>query len=816
VQTEEARDRLETLAERLAERPPAVRDRYLAMLRRSRPDEAELLARLLAWFDRLDEGRQAERELFRLGRFRALQRIGGSLAPLWLAIDEGDDRIVALKCASGAGDARLRARRRIGREVRASAALCIRGVPRCVAAGTIDGVDYLCRDYVAGACLADWVAQRRLELHDGHPPAAAELLGMLGLVERVAGIVAEVHAAGWVHGDLKPANVVIGLDAVPRLIDFGCAVRAGEPAPDAGSPAYLAPERIRVAGPRAAPGDDVWSLGVMLFECVALRLPFVAEGRAGLLHRIATSAAPELEEVAPWAPPGIGALVAWALERDAARRCPDAGTFAAELGRLSRAEPTRSARRRAAQRRRRRGLRIGVALGLAIWWATSGATDRGPDEPREPVDLPGSLAWVAAAEREAAGLWPAWPELAERFEAWRRAHLVPLSARRDAITAELQTATDARRAELEAAGRRLADFLDAPGGACAMIEERASKAEALAERSLIAAAELWRAAIGRTAAHPDFGGLRLEPMVDLVPLGPDLDSGLEEFHHPASATPGHPEPVRGEKKRLVLDADHGLVFVLVPGGRFWMGEQADDPNGPNFDPLARLHRSPEQVELGPFLLSKFELTRGQWLRLGGPPLRSNFAEGQRHGSDPPIGPQHPRDSLSFEAAITALARHGLDLPTEAQWEWAAVGPAGRWPHRERLEELSRFANVRDQAFTAMHGPSEGSLAASDGHAGPAEVGSFLPNRFGFHDLAGNLAEWCRDGFAPYGPRFPPRPGDGLRTPNPPGHRMLRGGSFEHLAIDTRPANRSDFPPESRLYFAGVRPLRPLGRTGGRP
>ena len=61
-----------------------------------------------------------------------------------------------------------------------------------------------------------------------------------------------------------------------------------------------------------------------------------------------------------------------------------------------------------------------------------------------------------------------------------------------------------------------------------------------------------------------------------------------------------------------------MVFVLIPGGTFWMGAQKDEPDRPNYDPDARNDEfPPHEVTLSAFFISKFEMTQGQWLRFTG-------------------------------------------------------------------------------------------------------------------------------------------------------------------------------------------------------
>jgi formylglycine-generating enzyme required for sulfatase activity len=268
--------------------------------------------------------------------------------------------------------------------------------------------------------------------------------------------------------------------------------------------------------------------------------------------------------------------------------------------------------------------------------------------------------------------------------------------------------------------------------------------------------------------------------------------------------------------RLELTPETGVVLVLLPGGTFWMGAQKSDPKGRNYDPsdsLSWVEGPVHQVRLSsPFFVSKYEMTQGQWLRLT--------------GRDPAFWPRkkdgssllHPVEFISWSQAIDWMDRAGLGLPSEAQWEFAARGGTSTpWYTGDLPSSLlePRAENLYDET-SAQQGVGISiwrEPLPSDGYPATAPVGRFSANAFGLHDVLGNVAEYCIDGFNGYFYRNSP-----WLDPMQPWLygsssieiRVARGGSWNSLPEHTARASfRHDVSLDGAFSTHGVRPARPL-------
>jgi formylglycine-generating enzyme required for sulfatase activity len=167
--------------------------------------------------------------------------------------------------------------------------------------------------------------------------------------------------------------------------------------------------------------------------------------------------------------------------------------------------------------------------------------------------------------------------------------------------------------------------------------------------------------------------------------------------------------------------------------------------------------------------------------------------------------------VTWKEAMREVARLGLTLPTEAQWEYACrAGSQTTYATGSEPGSLRGFANIADEGSRPQWPGADLEPGFADGWTGHAPVGTYEANPFGLHDMNGNVGEWCRDGFETYRDH-PPAPGDGLRGREDQAYRVVRGGSFYDLASKSRAAFRGAWSPDQKEYDSGLRPARPVER-----
>ncbi|GAA4444888.1 hypothetical protein GCM10023148_51830 [Actinokineospora soli] len=227
-----------------------------------------------------DEGRLVA------GRYRLVERIGnGAMGVVWRGVDERLNREVAIKQLVLSpllpADEAEEAVARCLREGRIAAKLHHPNAIGVFDVVDADGTPWLVMEYLPSVSLAN-------ELADNGPLPVAEA-ARIG--QQIAAALAAAHAAGIVHRDVKPGNILLGHDGTVKITDFGISratddVTVTKTGLIAGTPAYLSPEVA--VGRDPSPASDVYSLGSTLYAAIEGEPPFgLTENTLGLLHAVA-------------------------------------------------------------------------------------------------------------------------------------------------------------------------------------------------------------------------------------------------------------------------------------------------------------------------------------------------------------------------------------------------------------------------------------------------------------------------------------------------------------------------------------------------
>ncbi|MCB9831626.1 MAG: SUMF1/EgtB/PvdO family nonheme iron enzyme [Planctomycetes bacterium] len=320
-----AEDRDRSLADYLAEFPGAVEEVarcYLALVSGSRG--------------------AADAGAGQVATYRCEETLGrGGQATVHRAVDVKLGRKVALKVFHLGAALDDRGLERFKREARAVSRLSHPGIGKIFEAGVDNGQPFIAMELVSGSSLTQLIQEGR----SGDRLDRQEIERRLEILEQVARALETAHAAGVVHRDLKPGNVMLREDGSPVLLDFGLAKILDDQGPSLtasldvlGTPAYIAPERLRHPKLEAAPTEDVYALGITAYELLSGRRPFEAPTIEELFRRVLRGDATPLDRAQAGIGRDLAVVVATAMELEPQRRYRSAADLAEDLGRLRRGE----------------------------------------------------------------------------------------------------------------------------------------------------------------------------------------------------------------------------------------------------------------------------------------------------------------------------------------------------------------------------------------------------------------------------------------------------------------------------------------------
>lgn len=285
--------------------------------------------------------------------FRVQSLIGaGAMGSVYLAEDTRTGEPVALKVMTPGLAEDERFRQRFLRESALAAALDDPRIVRTLGSGEADGLLFLAMAYVEGSDLRDILRRE----------GCLETERALGLIADAAGALDAAHAAGLVHRDVKPGNILVALGPEGEhayVCDFGLARHVSSVSSLTGERGfvgtidYVPPEQIQ--GGAIDSRTDVYSLGCVLYECLAGARPFERESELSVVFAHLNEPPPRISELRPELPPAFDAVFATALAKAPEDRYQSCG----ELAEAARAASKGKVLARRKRRRRR------------WWWASA-------------------------------------------------------------------------------------------------------------------------------------------------------------------------------------------------------------------------------------------------------------------------------------------------------------------------------------------------------------------------------------------------------------------------------------------------------------
>ena len=253
---------------------------------------------------------------------------GGGMADVYKAKDRLLNRPVAVKILHEAFKQDKEFIDKFQREAQAAARLSHPNIVNIYDVGVADGDHYIVMEYVPGSTLKDRIRQ------EGHLSVSESLR----VAREIAEALAHAHANNLVHCDIKPHNILMMADGHAKVADFGIARAVTESTMTysgnvIGSVHYFSPEQAK--GTMITPKSDVYSLGVVLYEMLTGKLPFIGENPVSIAVKHLQEEPVPVRQIDPAIPPVVEAIVSKAMSKDPAMR-PTSAEFVQDISQAER------------------------------------------------------------------------------------------------------------------------------------------------------------------------------------------------------------------------------------------------------------------------------------------------------------------------------------------------------------------------------------------------------------------------------------------------------------------------------------------------
>jgi eukaryotic-like serine/threonine-protein kinase len=274
-----------------------------------------------------------------LSHYRIISKIGaGGMGQVYRAQDIELGRPVALKFLYPELAAHQSRLHRFIQEAKAASALNHPNIITVYEIGRAEGMTFIATEFIEGVTLRHYMRRQ------------PKLVEILDIAIQIASALVAAHAAGIVHRDIKPDNIMVRTDGIVKLLDFGLAkltergeLSSGpeettvaflntEPGTMLGTVTYMSPEQA--AGRDVDARSDIWSLGVVLYEMVTNHAPFEGASKSHIIVAITDHEPLPVTQFAPDVPEPLEYIIAEALTKDREERCQTAKEMLGKLRRL--------------------------------------------------------------------------------------------------------------------------------------------------------------------------------------------------------------------------------------------------------------------------------------------------------------------------------------------------------------------------------------------------------------------------------------------------------------------------------------------------